>query len=158
MYNSRINNDINEINEILDKMTSNIVSSSNKIKSIEKSCCKTSLGKGMISVRSYSEFINALKICRIAFVLITTTMCPYCHLFKPVFSKVARLHYNRAIFIEVNADYVPEIAMSFNVYSTPTTLVLHDGRLVDVIVGFVPYASFEAYVRETLNSFGCVSI
>ncbi|MEM1896103.1 MAG: thioredoxin family protein [Ignisphaera sp.] len=157
MYTSNINDESDELNEILSRIASGMASNVSKIKTVEKSCCKAYLSKGAISVRTYDEFIQAVGICKVAFVLITTTVCPYCQLFKPIFAKVAKVYSDRAVFIEVNADYVPEIAMIFHVYSTPTTLVLYNGRLVDTVIGYIPYNSFENYVRETLYSIGCIS-
>ncbi|MEM1541536.1 MAG: thioredoxin family protein [Ignisphaera sp.] len=157
MYTSNINDVNDELNEILNRIVSGITSNASKIRTVEKSCCKAHLNKGTISVRTYDEFLQAVDVCKVAFVLITTTVCPYCQLFKSIFAKVAKVYSDRAVFIEANADYVPEIAMVFHVYSTPTTLVLHNGKLVDTVIGYIPYNNFENYVRETLYSIGCIS-
>uniref|UniRef100_A0A7C5YTY1 Thioredoxin n=1 Tax=Ignisphaera aggregans TaxID=334771 RepID=A0A7C5YTY1_9CREN len=146
-------NEINsDISEIIDRISQEY---SRNIGLKSNTCCNTSL-KGALYVRSYREFINALESCRITFVLITTTYCPYCRLFKPIFYRIAEQYNNKAAFIEVNADYIPEIAMMFNVYSTPTTIVLVDGRIVDELIGYIPANYFKEYIDDVLKNVKCI--
>lgn len=143
--------DNSEIYRIIDRMAHKYSQNPN----IERvACCSTPLN-GAVYARSYKEFTNMLDRCRVAFVLITTTLCPYCRLFKPIFYSVAKHYSNKAVFIEVNADYIPEVADMFNVYSTPTTVVLVDGRVVDGVLGYVPANYFRKYVDDLLSSVKC---
>lgn len=122
---------------------------------LNKGCCTSPL-KGAIVARSYGELIKLVNVCRAAFVLVTTTYCPYCMMFKPVFSKVAHEFRGRAAFIEVNADYVPEVVMTFEVYSSPTLITLIDGHVVDSFLGYVPYEQFKSYVENVLDHVNCL--
>lgn len=141
-----------EIHRILDKM----VHEYSRGSSLEKvTCCSIPLN-GAVYVKSYKEFMNVLDRCRVAFVLITTTYCPYCRLFKPVFYSVAERYSSRAAFIEVNADHVPEVAMMLDIYSTPTTVVLIDRKVIDGVLGYVPANYFKEYVDSLLSSIKCV--
>uniref|UniRef100_A0A7C2ZNB5 Thioredoxin n=1 Tax=Ignisphaera aggregans TaxID=334771 RepID=A0A7C2ZNB5_9CREN len=151
-------NENNEIQEILDKLSQNIVSRMENRVNVNR-CCRADVSRlgGVVIAKSYEEFINAVSMCRLAFVLITTTHCPYCYMFKPVFAKVAKLYGGKAVFVEVNADYMPEVAWSLNVFSTPTTVVLLDKRPVDAVVGYVPFNSFSDYVGEIINRVGCAN-
>lgn len=156
---SRSGNEIEEVNEILDKVAQNIfVNATNSLDDKYK-CCRTGIRRpqGMLVVHSYDEFMYAISLCKLALVLITSTYCPYCHMFRPIFAKVARIHSNKAIFIEINADHMPEVALSLNVFSTPTTVIFIDKRPVDAIVGYMPFSSFNDYVNEVLNRIGCLS-
>jgi len=154
-------NEIDELDSILNTMAQNIIRTSysrdKTFSNIQTKCCNTAIESG-ISIRSYSEFIQLINSCRVAFVLITTTYCPYCQLFKPVFFRVAREFAGKAVFIEANADYVPEVAEIFNVYSTPTTVIIIDKRPIDAILGYIPYNHFRKYVDEIVSYAKCGEI
>lgn len=154
---SMISDEMKELGETLNKLYKSLISEENV--SISK-CCKTdtSLEQGVIMVKSFREFMYAIDLCRLAFVLISSLYCPYCHIFKPIFSRVAKLYNNKAVFIEVNADDIPEVAMSLNVYSTPATIVLLDKRPIDVVVGYMPFNSFNSYVSEIVHRIECRNI
>lgn len=141
-----------EVSKILDRMLYEYRKSLNVEGS---SCCRISLN-GAVFVRSYREFVNILESCRVVFILITTTYCPYCMLFKPIFYSIAENYSDRAAFIEVNADYIPEIAAMFNIYSTPTTIILIDGRVADEIMGYMPANYFKGYVDSVLRNVKCI--
>ena len=49
---------------------------------------------------------------------------------------------DRVIAIDVSRD--PELAAEFGVMATPTTLVVRDGKVVDVMLGAVPRGRLEA--------------
>ncbi|ADM28255.1 Thioredoxin domain [Ignisphaera aggregans DSM 17230] len=154
-------NEIDELDSILNTMAQNIIRTSysrdKTFSNIQTKCCNTVI-EGGISIRSYSEFIQLINSCRVAFVLITTTYCPYCQLFKPVFFRVAREFAGKAVFIEANADYVPEVAETFNVYSTPTTVIIIDKRPIDAILGYIPYNHFKRYVNDIVSYAECGEI
>lgn len=157
---SKSGNEIDEVNEIIDRVTQNILVNTASSLDDKYRCCRTGTVRphGILVVHSYDEFINAISLCKLAFVLITSTYCPYCHIFRPIFDKVARIHSSKAIFIEVNADHMPEIALALNIFSTPTTVVFIDKRPVDAIVGYIPFNSFNNYVNEMLHRIGCMSL
>ncbi|MEM0027870.1 MAG: thioredoxin family protein [Ignisphaera sp.] len=140
-----------DVDEILNRMALELT----KVPKTEERarCCRTSYG--FRSIHSIEEFMNAITNCKVVFVLVTTTYCPYCRMFKPIFAKVAEEFRGSAAFIEANADYVPEVAMGFGVYSTPTTVVVIDGRAVDALLGYMPYQYFRSYVEEVLKSARC---
>ena len=140
-----------DIDEILNRMALEFVKTP-KAENRTR-CCRASYG--FRSVHSVEEFMDAINSCRVVFVLVTTTYCPYCRMFKPIFAKVAEEFRGSAAFIEANADYVPEVAMEFGVYSTPTTVVVVDRRAVDALLGYMPYQYFRRYVEEVLKSARC---
>lgn len=157
---SKSNNESDEVNEILDRVAQNILVNVTSNPDDKYKCCKTGVGRphGILVVRSYDEFVYAISLCKLAFVLITSTYCPYCHMFRPIFDKVAKIHGNKAIFIEVNADYLPEVALALNIFSTPTTVVFVDKKPVDAIIGYMPFNSLSNYVNEMLHRIGCISL
>lgn len=144
-----------ELRRIIDKIAQSTVT---PLKSSEKKCCRSDVKvKGLIVVKSYEEFTYIMKLCKLTFVLITSKYCPYCYMFKPVFARIAKLYEGKAAFVEVNADYMPEIAWYYNVLSTPTTVVIVDGSPVDAVVGYIPFDSFNKYVTEILYRVGCIN-
>ncbi|MDK6028752.1 thioredoxin family protein [Ignisphaera sp. 4213-co] len=143
-----------DIGSILDRIAMDFVKGSRVIEVESRGqCCKTIYG--FKSIHSLKDFIDVVNNCKVVFVLVTTTYCPYCRMFKPVFAKVANEFRGSAAFIEANADYVPEIAMEFGVYSTPTTIVIIDGKAVDALLGYIPYQYFRGYVENILKSARC---
>jgi thioredoxin 1 len=144
-----------ELNKLLERIIQNMTT---RPKSLEKSCCKPGFEiRGLVTIKSLEEFIRITHQCKITFILVTTTYCPYCHMFRPVFAKVAKLYEGKAAFVEVNADIIPEVAWSYNVFSTPTTIVILNGSPIDAIVGYIPFNSFNIYVTEILNKAGCIN-
>ncbi len=142
-----------ELREVLNRITVEFVRKPSETRSVK--CCKAFAG--FKSIRSYEELTDALSRCKVIFVLITTTFCPYCQMFKPIFARVAKEFGGMAAFIEANADYVPEVAEEFGVYSTPTTITIVDRKAVDAVVGFMPYPHFRGYVEEVLKYAKCLS-
>ncbi|MEM0500666.1 MAG: thioredoxin family protein [Ignisphaera sp.] len=141
-----------EVSKILDRIVSEYSRGSNLGRN---ACCNIPLN-GVIFAKSYREFIDALESCKVVFVLITTTHCPYCKLFKPIFYRTAEQYSSKAAFIEVNADFVPEAALMFNVYSTPTTVVLIDGKVADGLIGYIPANYFKEYIDNLLDNIKCI--
>lgn len=148
----------NELDRILDKVMQNVML--NEVNRIDIRCCRADISSyplGILSVRSYNELMRAIRLCRLAFILVSSTYCPYCHMFEPVFAKVAKLYVNKAVFIEVNADYVPEVVELFGISSTPTTVTVLDGEPIDMVIGYIPFPSLNNYVSELLYRIGCIS-
>lgn len=148
--------EINELHKILDRIARNMIATKNN--DIDNKCCRMGADRhyDVVMVHSYRDFMYAINLCRLAFVLISSMYCPYCHMFRHVFTRIAKLYADRAMFIEVSADHMPEIPAMFNVYSTPTTIVMLEGRPIDVIVGYIPFNSFNSYVNEMLKRVGCL--
>jgi thioredoxin 1 len=142
-----------EIEEVLDKISVEFIKRSDDMKGVE--CCRAFIG--FKSIRSYEELVDALSWCKVVFVLVTTTLCPYCKMFKPIFARVAREFSGLAAFVEANADYVPEVAEIFGVYSTPTTVTIMNRRAIDAVIGFMPYPYFRSYVEDILRHAKCLS-
>lgn len=145
-----------ELNALIEKVMQNIVKEEKQ--SSDTKCCKHGIEPlaEVFVANSIDELVRLLNLCKLSFVLITSTTCPYCYMFKPIFTKVARAFRGKAMFVEVNADYSPEIALALDVYSTPTTVVFLDKRPIDMLIGYTSFNSFSKYVRDLLCSVGCV--
>ena len=76
------------------------------------------------------------------------TWCGPCHMLAPVVERVAAQHADRVRIVTVNADENQRTAVRFGVRGLPTLLFFKDGRLVDRVLGAVPYATVEARVLQ----------
>jgi thioredoxin-like negative regulator of GroEL len=60
-----------------------------------------------------------------------TDWCPDCHRIDKGFAEYAAANQSRAVFAEINADQVQEVAERFDVRGIPSFLVFEKGELVD---------------------------
>ncbi|MCB9673245.1 MAG: thioredoxin family protein [Alphaproteobacteria bacterium] len=66
--------------------------------------------------------------------------CGPCRAMEPTIHELAKSHPVR--IVDVSKD--PETAMAMSVMATPTTLVVKEGKVVDVMLGAVPRGRLEA--------------
>lgn len=66
--------------------------------------------------------------------------CGPCRAMEPTIRELAASHPVRIVDVSVD----PETAMAMSVMATPTTLVVRDGKVVDVMLGAVPRGRLEA--------------
>ena len=64
------------------------------------------------------------------------TWCGPCRMLSPVVEEVSREHENELTVGKVNVDDCPELAQKFGVMSIPTLVVVKDGKVADVNVGY----------------------
>ncbi len=62
--------------------------------------------------------------------------CGPCKMIAPLLDKLADHYTGRLQFFKVNVDAAPEIAARYEITGVPTLLLLHQGAVRDVIVGF----------------------
>ncbi len=74
--------------------------------------------------------------------------CPPCRMLKPEVEKLAASMQGKARFAFVNVDDEPELASMFQVQSIPALFIVHQGKVVDAFVGYVP----QAQLRERLEA------
>ena len=78
--------------------------------------------------------------------------CAPCHIYEPIFKKIAQKYKDKAVFGRLNVDENPKTADKYNVMNIPTTLIFVKGKLVDQIVGAVEEEVLEDYVRKYVNA------
>lgn len=62
--------------------------------------------------------------------------CGPCKLFAPLLDKLVEHYAGRIQFLKVNVDDAPELARRFEIAGVPTLLLISNGEVRDVIVGF----------------------
>lgn len=78
------------------------------------------------------------------------TWCGPCKMLAPVFEELGEELAGKAKFIKVDVDESPAIAQRFQVMTVPSVLVLKDGELKEISVGYVPKDQLKAVVEKHL--------
>lgn len=85
----------------------------------------------MEKITSAQQFDELLTRTGRTIVKFETDWCPDCRRVEKGFADYAEANANRAIFAEINADEVKEIADRFDVRGIPSFLVFEKGELVE---------------------------
>ena len=144
----------NDIKALIESLSHNIF----KELKHRNPCCPIPQRKRIIEINNIEELRSYLSACRVVFLLVYTTYCPYCRMFKPVFYEVAKQYNEYALFASVNADYVPEIALEYEVLTAPITLVFINGRLADALIGYIPPQYLKEYIEHVLYRTKCIEM
>ncbi|QCO31340.1 thioredoxin [Metallosphaera sedula] len=74
--------------------------------------------------------------------------CAPCHLYEPVFKRVASKYSDKALFGRLNVDENPKTADKFGIMNIPTTLILVDGQVKETLVGAVDEDTLENALKK----------
>ena len=66
------------------------------------------------------------------------TWCPPCRMLSPVIEEIAGEYEGRAKVGKVNVDEEPELAAMFKVENIPTRVVMKEGKVAELAVGYRP--------------------
>ncbi|MCQ4366481.1 MAG: thioredoxin [Sulfolobales archaeon] len=98
-----------------------------------------------------ANFEDVISKNNVVFVDCWAPWCAPCHIYEPIFSKVAEQYKDKAVFARLNVDENPRTADKYNVMNIPTTLIFVKGKLVDQIVGAVDEDTLKIYVEKYLS-------
>jgi thioredoxin 1 len=102
-----------------------------------------------VTDNNFDEIITKNKV---VFVDCWAPWCAPCHIYEPIYSKVAEQYKDKAVFARLNVDENPRTADKYDVMNIPTTLIFVDGKLVDQIVGAVDEDTLKSYVEKYISS------
>jgi len=88
---------------------------------------------------------------RVVFVDCWAPWCAPCHIYEPIFNKMAEKYKDKIVFGRLNVDENPKTADKYGVMNIPTTLIFLNGNLVDQIVGAVDETTLEEYIKKYLS-------
>ncbi|KKN19712.1 hypothetical protein LCGC14_0942890, partial [marine sediment metagenome] len=71
-----------------------------------------------------------------------------CKIFAPVFEKLHQEYQHEFLFVKINVDDNPNIALKYGVSSIPTTVFLKGGILLKSIVGSVNYTALKPILEQ----------
>jgi thioredoxin 1 len=74
---------------------------------------------------------------------------PTCGPCRSVTPRIDALMRDGRPVLSVDVTRRPDIAQAFGVMATPTTVVVRDGRITDVLLGVLPQVRLDALLRET---------
>ncbi len=155
--NSRLGiNSDKELDHILEKLAKKMVSKQHAERKLSE-CCRDPrlISQPVVEAAGLEELEDYMRKCRILFVNTYTTHCPYCMMFEEVFYMVADEFKGKAGFIRVNLERDPRVAYKYYIMGTPTTIVIVDGKPVDLLVGYVDDYTFAKYVESLLRKYNC---
>lgn len=72
--------------------------------------------------------------------------CPPCHLMIPILDQVAAEVGDRAKIVKVDTDADPTLAAAYGVSSIPSLYLIHDGKIVDGVVGVATSEKLEQMI------------
>ena len=73
--------------------------------------------------------------------------CGPCRMLAPVIAEIAEEQAGKVKVGKINVDEEPVLANAFKVSSIPTVVVMKDGKVTNVSVGFRPKADIEALLN-----------
>ena len=72
------------------------------------------------------------------------TWCGPCKMLSPIIAEIAEEYDGKVKVCKVNVDEQPELANEFRVSSIPTVVVMKEGKVTNMSVGFRPKEQIEA--------------
>ncbi len=150
-----INSD-KELDHILEKLAKKMIGKQYAERKLNE-CCRDPrlISQPVVEASGLEELEDYMRKCRILFVNTYTTHCPYCMMFEEVFYMIADEFKGKAGFIRVNLERDPRVAYKYYIMGTPTTIVIVDGKPVDLLVGYVDDYTFAKYVESLLRRYNC---
>ncbi|AKA73676.1 thioredoxin [Saccharolobus solfataricus] len=102
-------------------------------------------------VLTEENFDEVIKNNKLVLVDCWAEWCAPCHLYEPIYKKVAEKYKGKAVFGRLNVDENQKIADKYSVLNIPTTLIFVNGQLVDSLVGAVDEDTLESTVNKYLK-------
>jgi len=95
----------------------------------------------IIEIKSDEEFNKILKDYPDKIIIIDfwAVWCGPCIFFAPIFKKLQGEYQKDFIFVKLNVDEIPTIAMKYQITGIPTTLFIKNDEIVNKIVGAMNY-------------------
>jgi len=111
---------------------------------------KKSNSKGIIKIQGEEEFNKLLKDFPEKIVIIDfwAVWCGPCKIFAPIFEKLHQEYQHDFLFVKINVDDNPNIALKFGISSIPSTVFIKGGTLLRTIVGAVNYTTLKLILEQ----------
>ena len=77
--------------------------------------------------------------------------CGPCRLIGPVVEEIATQYAGRLTVGKLNVDEHPAVAQRYGITSIPALVFLHEGQVIETVVGAVPKHVLTAHVDEVLR-------
>ena len=80
-----------------------------------------------------------------------TQTCKFCKQFEPVVEAAADKYEDKVKFVRINAAENREIAIQYDIFGVPTTLIFRNGEVVERVSGFVPEEELDRKIDSVLG-------
>lgn len=105
----------------------------------------------LTEISEAAEFSETLRAHKLVLTDFYTPSCIICRKIEPMLQVVAD-EFSASLHVsKVNAEAVPEVAVSCNVRGVPSLVLLKDGDIIDRKVGFVSAGDLRAWLRPHLT-------
>ncbi len=91
---------------------------------------------------------EALKSDNVVLVDFWATWCPPCKIIGPFVEKLAEEYEGKAKICKLNVDEGRQTAMTYRIEVIPTLIIFKQGKIVDTIIGAVPYEVLAQKVEQ----------
>lgn len=78
--------------------------------------------------------------------------CGPCRAIAPIIDQLADAYAGRAVIAKVNVDEEPRLSQAARIQAIPTMVLLHRGKVVEVIQGLRPKGDLQARIDALLDS------
>ncbi|MFW9987250.1 MAG: thioredoxin [Candidatus Odinarchaeota archaeon] len=112
-----------------------------RLKKAEVLLKRKSIPTNVIEIKSVEEFNTLIKNYPEKIIIIDfwAVWCGPCMFFAPIFKKLQEEYHKDFIFVKVNVDEIPPLAMKYQITGIPTTLFVKNDEIVNKIVGSMNY-------------------
>ena len=100
-----------------------------------------SMPGSIIEIKSADDFNKLLKDYPDKIIIIDfwAVWCGPCMFFHPIFKKLQKEFQKDFIFVKINVDENPTLAMKYQITGIPTTLFIKNDEIVNKVVGSMNY-------------------
>jgi len=131
---------LGELEDLAEEVSKKLMEKSESLKDEEDPTVK-------LTVDNFFEVISRNRIVVVDF---WAPWCAPCFLYEPAFKRVAKKYKGAAVFGRVNVDENSKIADEFQVLNIPTTLIIVNGKVADIVVGAVGEEILEEHLKRFL--------
>jgi thioredoxin 1 len=78
--------------------------------------------------------------------------CGPCRMVSPVIESLSHEYAGRVNFAKVDTDVNQSLAMRYNIMSIPTVMIFKGGRIVDKIIGAMPFQAYRQRIDAALEA------
>ena len=104
----------------------------------------------MVKKVNTQEFQNEAMKAPVAVVDFNATWCGPCRMLAPVIEEVSEQLAGKAKFYNVDVDEAGSLAAGFGIHSVPTVIILKNGKVADISVGFKPGPALKSWIESNL--------
>lgn len=103
-------------------------------------------------INSKREFDNILASSKLpTFAKFYANWCGPCKMIQPIFDELKSTFGGRLLFIEIDVEKNKDVAEEVKVFSLPTLVFFHRGKIIDRITGFKQKSELEKWLNKNLR-------